>query len=266
MTEKRSIDLQVEVPGTPEEVWDAIATGPGISVWFVPSDVEEREGGTITMHHGEGMDETGVVTAWDPPRRFAWENEFRPTEDATAERLALEMLVEARSGDTCVVRLVHSGFGTGADWDHLREGNEAGWRMCLRTLQLYLTHFRRQPSKRIHVMGVAPGSEEEAWAALTGELGMRDVAVGDPVAPGAPAFAGYVEHLDQDAITLRLEKPAPGIGIVAAGAPADVAFTQLAAVLFGDDAEAIAAREQPAWQAWMNEHFPLPHDTRLGVG
>lgn len=27
----RSIELEIEVPGTPEQVWRAIATGPGIS-------------------------------------------------------------------------------------------------------------------------------------------------------------------------------------------------------------------------------------------
>ena len=34
---RRSISVEVEVPGTPEEVWDAIATDPGISKWFVPA-------------------------------------------------------------------------------------------------------------------------------------------------------------------------------------------------------------------------------------
>ena len=43
---ERSIELEVEVQGTPEEVWRAIATGPGISSWYVPHVVEEREGGT----------------------------------------------------------------------------------------------------------------------------------------------------------------------------------------------------------------------------
>ncbi len=32
----RSVQAEVEVPGTPEEVWQAIATGPGVSAWFVP--------------------------------------------------------------------------------------------------------------------------------------------------------------------------------------------------------------------------------------
>ena len=33
-----------EVPGTPDEVWQAIATGPGISSWFVPTKFEDRDG------------------------------------------------------------------------------------------------------------------------------------------------------------------------------------------------------------------------------
>src|SRR5439155_990358 len=35
---RRSVQVEVEVPGTPEEVWQAIATGPGISSWFVPTE------------------------------------------------------------------------------------------------------------------------------------------------------------------------------------------------------------------------------------
>ena len=53
-TQRRVIDLSVEVAGTPEEVWEAIATGRGISSWFVPSTVEEREGGATTSRFGEG--------------------------------------------------------------------------------------------------------------------------------------------------------------------------------------------------------------------
>ena len=65
----RSIRLEVEVPGTPEEVWEAIASGPGITAWFVPATVEGREGGTVTMSFGPGMEESGTVQAWDPPHR-----------------------------------------------------------------------------------------------------------------------------------------------------------------------------------------------------
>ena len=49
MTDERSIELEIEVPGTPEEVWRAIATGPGISSWYVPHRVEEHEGFLVDL-------------------------------------------------------------------------------------------------------------------------------------------------------------------------------------------------------------------------
>ena len=41
---RRSIQFEIEVPCTPEEVWQAIATGPGISSCLVPAEFEERDG------------------------------------------------------------------------------------------------------------------------------------------------------------------------------------------------------------------------------
>lgn len=112
----------MEVPGTPGEVWQAIATGPGVSSWFVPTEV--REDGTVVSHFGPGMDAVAKATAWDPPRRFAAESEgFGPN----APPLATEWIVEARAGGTCVVRVVHSLFATGDDWDNQLESLESGW-------------------------------------------------------------------------------------------------------------------------------------------
>ena len=48
----RAIDLDVEVPGTPEEVWEAVASGPGITAWFVPAKVDGRVGGTLELDFG----------------------------------------------------------------------------------------------------------------------------------------------------------------------------------------------------------------------
>ena len=72
---RRSIQVEVEVPGTPEEVWQAIATGPGISAWFVPTEIEERDGKPVAakLTFGPGMESHSVVTVWDPPRVFARE-------------------------------------------------------------------------------------------------------------------------------------------------------------------------------------------------
>ena len=61
----------VELDASPEEMWQAIATGPGISTWFVPHQVEEREGGAMSAQFGGGFDAAAQVRAWEPGRRFA---------------------------------------------------------------------------------------------------------------------------------------------------------------------------------------------------
>ena len=63
------------------------------------------------------------------------------------EGLAFEWLVEARDGGSCVVRLVNSGFGSGAEWDAQYDGMEQGWRLFLKNLQLHLAHFRGQAGR-----------------------------------------------------------------------------------------------------------------------
>lgn len=102
---ERSIELEVEVVGTPEEVWRAIATGPGISSWYVPHTVEERAGGAAMASFGEGpeMQIPGRVAAWEPPHRIVFDG------GASDEGLAFEWLVEARAGGICIVRLVNTG-------------------------------------------------------------------------------------------------------------------------------------------------------------
>ena len=72
---RRYVQAEVEVPGTPEQVWQAIATGPGSR----PGSCQPSEPGPdgvptkVVMHFGPGgsMDSVAEVIAWDPPRRFA---------------------------------------------------------------------------------------------------------------------------------------------------------------------------------------------------
>ena len=70
---RRPTQIEFEAAGTPEEVWQTIATGPGISAWFVPTEFEEKNGkpAAVIYHFGPGMDIRGDVTAWDSPRAFA---------------------------------------------------------------------------------------------------------------------------------------------------------------------------------------------------
>ena len=258
---RRSIQVEVEVPGTPEEVWEAIATGPGISAWFVPAEFEERDGKPVAakLNFGPGMESHSVVTAWDPPRLFAREADgWAPG----SPPIATEFSVEARAGGVCVVRVVNSLFASTDDWDKQLEGAESGWPGAFRVLRIYLTHFRGQRSAIMQVMAPLAGTKAEAWAALTAALGLNGVGAGKRwTAPaGVPALGGMVEHVNDSpcGVLLRLDKPGPGTAALYIMTIPGSVIAAFSFYLYGDQAAGTVARETPLWQAWIQERFPIP--------
>jgi uncharacterized protein YndB with AHSA1/START domain len=256
--EQREIRLEVELPGTPEQVWEAVASGPGISAWFVRAELDGREGGELTLDFGSGMVERSRVTVWEPPSRFGYAS------SAEGPRaLAMEFLVSAREEGGCEVRLVNSGFGGGAEWDGELEAMTRGWRLFLANLALYLTHYRGQPCASIIVNGVAEPPRETALARLAGALGLPAApALGEPVETDGdddvPWLAGEVVRVTDEMLTLLLRAPAPGTAFVAAEGDGSQIWTSAYVYLFGADAAAVAARETPRWEAWIAGRFPLP--------
>ena len=251
------VEVELEVPGTPEEVWQAIATGPGVSSWFVPTEV--REDGAVVSHFGPGMDAIATRTAWEPPHRFAAESPgFAPG----MPPLATEWIVEARSGGTCVVRVVHSLFASCNDWDNQLEAVESGWPWFFRILRLYLTHYRGWQCSTFRLLGFAPAPASQAWEALTGPLGLAGAAMGErrKADDAVPSFAGLVEQTGAGGhprgILLRLDQPAPGIASLFVHDMGEQVYVIVDFYLYGDRAAGAAARDEPLWRAWMNQHFP----------
>lgn len=257
---RRSIQVETEVPGTPEEVWQAIATGPGVSSWFVPTEMEIVDGKPVAVksNFGPGMESRAVMTAWDPPRMFAAES---PGWTPEMPSMATQWTVEAKAGGTCIVRVVHSLFAATDDWDNQLEGTEHGWPGFFRTLRLYLTHFRGQRSAIMQKMAVAAGTEAEVWETLTTDLGLKNVSVGQRwTAPaGVPALSGVVEHATKSPndILLRLDKPGPGVAALGTYNCGQI-MVGVNLYLYGDQAAANVARESPLWDAWIQKRFPMP--------
>ena len=261
---RRSVQIEVEVPGTPEEVWQAIATGPGISSWLVPAEFEERDGKPVALklNFGPGMESTSAVTAWNPPLKWASQAEgFVPGSPPMAQ----EFSVESRGGGMCIVRIVQSLFASTDDWDNQLEGTESGWPAFFRILKIYLTHFRGQRSAMMQWIAPAAGTVAEAWEALTAALGLKGVSAGQRwTAPaGVPALSGVVEHVTQSPChaLVRLDKPGPGVAALGAvnfgGSMVTLSF-----YLYGDQAAGAAARETPLWEAWVQERFPAPSESK----
>ncbi len=256
---RRSVEAEVEVPGTPEEVWHAIATGPGITSWFVPTTVEERVGGITTSSFGPGMDSAAKITRWEPPHRFVADSrDGMGPDDPT---VATEWTVEAQSGGTCVVRVVHSWFASSDDWDGQFEGHTYGWLAFFRVLRLYLEQFRGQHAAQVQLMGVAPEPKEAAWETLMRALSLSGATVGQRVrtGAGAPPLGGLVEWAGQPAwpeeLLVRLEEPAPGIAHLVPHPMGGQVYLAIRFYLFGLEPATIEPIDAQ-WQSWVGEHFP----------
>lgn len=241
--DRREIRLEIEVPGTPEQVWAAIATGPGISSWYVPHTVAEHAGGAATASFGPDpqMQVAGLVAVWEPPHRIVF------TGADPGPGLAFEWLVEARSEGSCVVRLVNSGFGDGQPWDDQYDDMVNGWGLFLRNLWLHCTHFAGQHAVAALPMGQWPGSGEDAWAQLLAALGLPAAPrIGERVATadGAPPLAGIVADAGPGRLALVLDTPAPGTGLLAAEGHGGMVAVSVWAYLYGPDAAERAAEHQ----------------------
>ena len=251
---RRSVTASAEVPGSPEQVWEAIASGPGITAWFVPTEVDGREGGTTTSNFGPGMESVAKITAWEAPRRFVAESDGELGEGGGP--VATEWTVEARSGGTCVVRVVHSWFASSDDWDKQFEGHEHGWVSFFRILRLYLQHFRGRRCVPMQVAGITAGAAADAWRTFGAGLGLEGAAVGQSVRTpsGAPRLAGVVENVGPETfpeVLVRAEDPGAGLVSLFAMAMGPMAMVMVRMYLYGDDAELVAAREESAWKAWL---------------
>ena len=156
---KRWVEMEFLAPGTPEQVWQAMATGPGKRPWFTRPTIEERVGGVLRFDFG-AMGSTGEVTVWEPPHRFGYvEREW----SEGAPPVATEITITSRSGEQCVVRMVHSLFSTSDDWDDQMEGFEGGWPAFFAVLRLYLLHFAGRRGASFRVMASVKGDELAIW-------------------------------------------------------------------------------------------------------
>lgn len=138
------VERTYEVPATPEQVWAAIATADGISAWMVPTRLDPQLGGEVVFDLG-GFLSHGVITDYTPNHRFAYEEPWPlggdTVDDIPADMiewfntigvplsevsrdlpaltpLATEFLIESASGGSCVLRIVSSSYGNGADWEN----------------------------------------------------------------------------------------------------------------------------------------------------
>ena len=255
---RRSVRVEVEVPGTVEEAWRAIATPEGISSWFVPADFGTGEDGRperLSFYFGPGMKSGAKVESWDPPRGFRSESSDFVEEGAP---VTTEWRVEEAAGGGCAVRVEHSLYIDSDERDAHLLGVEAGWPAFFRILQMYMTHFRGQSCALMELHGTA-ASDDPAWEKLANGLGFGGGKVGEHYAAlaDAPRLAGTLDYAPDDTeALLRLDEPTSGAAHLYAMPAEAIQIISVRIYLYGEDAAEVVAHEQPGWQAWMEARFP----------
>jgi uncharacterized protein YndB with AHSA1/START domain len=233
---------EAEVPATPDEVWAAIATGPGIDSWFMGrNDVKAGPGGSVRTVFGEYTPEL-EITAWDRDRRFA----YRSGQAPDGRFIAYEFLIEGQAGGSTVLRTVTSGFLPGDDWAEEFEAMRLGGELYFRTLAEYLTYFAGRFATPVTAFG-PPGTD---WSRDRASL-CRTLGLTASPRPGDRAhLAGEVGSADgtvyvATAHAIGVRTPDALYRFMRGFAKPVIAAHHL----FGADAEPDQA--QRAWEAWL---------------
>ncbi len=246
MNQERVIDLSIDVPAAPYEVWEAIATGPGISSWFVPTEADDHVGGRVRMHFSGFGDATAEIVEWDPPNRFVYLTE------GDEGGLTNEWTVEPTETDLSTVRLRVSGFREDQPEDF--DGLSGGWPIFLGNLRLHVSHFKGAEARSITPTVMVPGGHDEAWSAVCDTLGIPvDLSPAAHIATsgeGVPMLAGTVEEAlfmpgRTSAYLVLMDAPSSGTAFVAVEGDGEQVACSVWLYLYDVDSDEVDDRWTP---------------------
>jgi uncharacterized protein YndB with AHSA1/START domain len=251
MAHRFEITKDIEVEASPEQVWEAITTGPGMDSWFLGrNEIEPRQGGTGRWSIG-GYTLESTVTTWDPPNRFV----NTGSEAADGSFHQFDYRIEERGGRT-EIRYVHSGM-LGGDWEAEYEGMSEGDPMYLHKLVQYLTYFSGRYAVPVDAQGPRVPDREHAMRVFRRGLGLPDdVAEGLHVRltpDGLDPIDGVVDYVSPHFMGVRssdaLYRFIHGFD----------GTTMVGHHLFAGDVDQQAAER--AWRSWLDGLFGPPAGT-----
>ena len=240
MTHPFEVRGEIAVDATPDQVWAAIASGPGVDSWLMGRTEIDSDSKTSTFEMF-GDTSTAAITAWEPGHRFATQEEKK----ADGTFMAFDWLIEARDGGGAVVRFVHSGM-LGDDWEAEYNGLSVGDQAYLSKLGVYLEHFAPRTARQSTFL---PGPvAQDSWAAMTAAVGAgTDAADGQPArltVPGIEPAEGTVEFVHAPSFVGMRTDDAMYVLIHGYN---DMVF---ATAHYFDDRDRSAETE--AWQNWLS--------------
>lgn len=140
---ERSIDKQVEVAASVDQVWDAWTTRDGIRSFFAPdANIDARVGGAFQIYIDplaepglKGADEMRFM-ALQPKKMISFDWNAPPhLAQVRKQRTFVVVRFEPVSDKITRVTLHHTGWGDGGEWDKAFDYFERAWPSVLGNLK-----------------------------------------------------------------------------------------------------------------------------------
>ncbi len=232
MTKEFICVREVNLPASPDDVWDAVATTEGLASWLFPMPISAV---------GEG------TSSWEPPHHLAiriergdWFN-------------ALEYVIEGKDGSS-KLRYVHNGIFVD-DWEVQYDAVQQHTDFYLHTLGQYLEYFKGQTATFVGdvpggIQGPANSSKAESFDRVKKALGLvpeMQVGTNLHILPnGLDTFDGTIDYLQPNFVGIRSSSALLRFfGRNAFGQPVGMTIHQFGKV---EDAEGIASK----WKEWLD--------------
>jgi uncharacterized protein YndB with AHSA1/START domain len=198
----RDIELSVELDASPEDVFRAVTDGTELAKWLAPeargTAPEGGKKGSIWISWGEGMSVEHELEIFDAPKRVRHPS---GKNGETKAPLYADWSIQAHDGGKTTLRLVHSGFSAGADWDNEFEAHARGWKLMLENLRQYFARHKHEPAVHLPFMSKVESPHGSIWKTLLGKLGLSGSAkVGDSfrfTTPKGDVLTGVVDHVTE---------------------------------------------------------------------
>ena len=207
----RTFDMAIDIDASPEAVWHALTDAGELVRWFpLEARVRPGAGGSMFWSWGENWAGEMRIEGWEPQRRLLL-TESRQAFDAVGrplpgdrQAMAMEFTLETQAGKTRL-RLVHSGFGSGENWDDELDSTGAGWQHELRSLRHYVQRHRGHDRHAAFVHVTSPLTAHVVWSRLLSPQGFVVITgalvEGQPCvirAPNGEQFAGITQLYERE--------------------------------------------------------------------
>ena len=258
-----SLVKKIVLDASRAQVWDAVATGPGLSSWFVPHELEPRRGGTGRAEFGGLTFVEGRVLAYEPGHRIVLGAE-RIAHDVGAEPepesdTGLEFWIgtseDDPDGSRTTLYFRQRGFPE-AD----QAAYEAGWDVYFHTLTEYFKYFAPMPSATTTGLVLPPMGRSDAFQRMLQSFGVTNgIEVGQeltlrPRGRETDAITGVVD-------LWMMQPHLEGLGV-----RTETGFLRTTSAVLGvmlnvynyaaDPVPEATRREQAAsWQSWLVDQF-----------